>query len=68
MVEAVRGVLGEREISKWMPWVLGAVVLLYLVGYVDGAAQGTVLGAAGAKLAYVHEFFHHARHVVLMCH
>ncbi len=68
MVEAVRGVLGEREISKWMPWVLGAVVLLYMVGYVDGGVHGAVLGGAGAKLGYVHEFFHHARHVVLMCH
>ena len=68
MVEALRGVLGEREVTKWMPWVLGAMVLLYFVGYVDGSVPGAALGDAGFKLGYVHEVFHHARHVVLMCH
>ena len=60
--------VGERGISRWLPWILGAVVLLYMVGYVDGTVHGAALGAAGAKLAYVHEVFHHARHVALMCH
>tara|TARA_B100000315_G_scaffold93571_1_gene86046 strand:+ start:1592 stop:1726 length:135 start_codon:yes stop_codon:yes gene_type:complete len=44
------------------------VVLLYMIGYVDGTVHGAVLGSYGANLGYVHEFFHHARHVAMMCH
>ena len=43
-------------------------MLLYMIGYVDGTAHGAVLGSTGANLGYVHEFFHHARHVAMMCH
>ena len=68
MVEILRGALGERDISRWLPWVLGATVLLYMIGYVDGTVHGAVLGSTGANLGYVHEFFHHARHVAMMCH
>ena len=68
MVATVSAFLGDRDISRWLPWALGAIVLLYFVGYTDGSIHGSVLGSAGAKLGYVHEFFHHARHVALMCH
>jgi len=44
------------------------MALLYLVGYVDGSVHAAALGTAGAKLNVVHEFFHHARHVAMMCH
>ena len=64
----LQNVVIDRDISGWMPWILGAAVLLYMVGYVDGSVHGSVLGTAGMKLNYVHEFFHHARHVALMCH
>jgi hypothetical protein len=59
---------GDRDLSRLIPWAFGAVILLYLVGYVDGSVHAAALGTAGAKLGYVHEFFHHARHVALMCH
>ena len=68
MVQMLRGAWGEKEISKWTPWVLSAMVALYLVGYVDGSIHGVALGDSSMKLNYVHEFFHHARHVALMCH
>ena len=68
MAAIIQNVVSDRDVSRWLPWVLGAAVLLYMVGYVDGSVHGSVLGAAGAKLNYVHEFFHHARHVALMCH
>ena len=68
MAAIFQQVVADRDISRWIPWVLGATVLLYLVGYVDGSVHGSLLGAAGLKLNYVHEFFHHARHVALMCH
>ena len=64
MAAMMQNVVSDRDVSSWLPWILGAAILLYMVGYVDGS----VLGAAGAKLNYVHEFFHHARHVALMCH
>jgi len=35
---------------------------------VDGSVHAAALGDAGSKLGYVHEVFHHARHVALMCH
>ena len=65
MVEVLRQSIANREIARWLPAVLAATVALYFIGYVDGAAQGSFLGA---KMAYVHEVFHHARHVALMCH
>ena len=68
MVGALQGALGDREIGKWIPWVLAAAVLLYMVGFVDGSVHGAALGDTSGKLNYVHEFFHHARHVALMCH
>ena len=68
MSEVLRGFLGNREVSRWMPWVLLAGLLLYMVGYVDGSVHGVAFGDSGMKLDYVHEFFHHARHVAMMCH
>ena len=68
MAAIIQNVVSDRDISRWLPWVLGAAILLYMVGYVDGSVHASALGAAGAKLNYVHEFFHHARHVALMCH
>ena len=68
MAAMLQGAVGQRDVGKWIPWTLGAVLLLYIVGYTDGAIHGAVLGSAGAKLGYVHEFFHHARHVAFMCH
>lgn len=64
----IAGAIGRRGISGWVPWTLAAVVLLYLVGYVDGSVHAAALGPVGANLDYVHEFFHHARHVAMMCH
>ena len=68
MVEMLRGAQGDRELSKWVPWVILAGVLLYMVGFVDGSVHGVALGDSSMKLDFVHEFFHHARHVALMCH
>ena len=68
MAAVISGAIGDKDLSKLLPWVFGAVVLLYLVGYVDGSVHAAALGTAGAKLGYVHEFFHHARHVAMMCH
>ncbi len=68
MVQALRGVLGDREIGKWIPWVMLAGFLLYMIGFVDGNVHGVALGDSSMKLNFVHEFFHHARHVALMCH
>ena len=68
MATAMTGFLGEREITKWLPLAMAAMALLYLVGYVDGAVHAAALGSTGASLGYVHEFFHHARHVALMGH
>lgn len=62
------GNIGQASLSRWIPWFLLATVALYFVGYVDGNVHGAVFGAAGPTLAYVHEFFHHARHTFLMCH
>jgi len=68
MATAITGFLGEREFRKMAVVALGAMALLYMVGYVDGSVHAAALGSTGAKLGYVHEFFHHARHVALMCH
>lgn len=68
MAGAITGFLAEREFSKWLGLGLAIMALLYIVGYVDGSVHAAALGTTGAKLGYVHEFFHHARHVALMCH
>ena len=58
-----------RKAASVAPWVGGAVVLLYAMGYVDGSVHAAAfVGDNGAVMNYVHEFFHHARHVALMCH
>ena len=68
MAALLRGALSDRDIAKWIPWVALAGLLLYMMGFVDGSVHGAVLGDTSGKLNYVHEFFHHARHVALMCH
>ena len=68
MATAITGFMGEREIPRWVPLALAAMAVLYLVGYVDGSVHAAAFGTTGAKLGYVHEFFHHARHIALMCH
>lgn len=68
MAGMMRGVLGGLDLGKWVPLAVAAGVLLYMVGYVDGGVHGAALGDTSGKLNYVHEFFHHARHVALMCH
>ena len=68
MAAMMAGAIGGKDTTRWLPWILGAVALLYMVGYVDGAVHGAALGSTGASLGYVHEFFHHARHVAMMCH
>ena len=68
MAAVMRGLFGDREATKWIPWVVMAGVLLYMMGFVDGSVHGVALGDASGKLNFVHEFFHHARHVALMCH
>ena len=52
------------------PWaVLGLALLMYVSMYVDGSVHGSaVLGSSAANLNYVHEFFHHARHLAFACH
>ncbi len=68
MATAITGFMAERQITRWLPLALGAMAVFYLVGYVDGTVHAAALGSTGAKLGYVHEVFHHARHVALMCH
>jgi hypothetical protein len=69
MVAMLRNIGGVRETPAWVPWVAGAALALYLVGFVDGTVHGqTIAGAAGLPLNYVHEFVHHARHTFFMCH
>lgn len=59
----------SRKAAGVLPWAGAAMLLLYGVGYVDGSVHAAALvGDNGAALNYVHEFFHHARHVALMCH
>ena len=58
-----------RKAMGVVPWMAGAVVLLYAMGYVDGSVHAAAfVGDSGAAMDYVHEFFHHGRHVALMCH
>ena len=68
MTTMLREMVGSRGTSAWLPVLLAATLLLYFVGYVDGSVHGVAFGDAGTKLNYVHEFFHHARHVAFMCH
>ena len=59
----------SRKAASVVPWIAGATVLLYAMGYVDGSVHAAAfVGDNGAAMNYVHEFFHHARHVALMCH
>ncbi|HEU0020972.1 MAG TPA: CbtB-domain containing protein [Dehalococcoidia bacterium] len=67
MAATIQGMLGQGQVSKWLPWILGATIGLYMVGFVDGSVHASAIGGS-TTLAYVHEFFHHARHVALMCH
>ena len=58
-----------RKVMGVIPWMAGAVVLIYAMGYVDGDVHAAaIVGESGAVMNYVHEFFHHGRHVALMCH
>ena len=66
MASVFAGNIGQASLSRLAPLFLLAVVVLYFVGFVDGSVHGAVLGATGG--AIIHEFFHHARHVALMCH
>jgi len=68
MVSFVRNAISQKSTPVWMPWAIAATALLYFIGYVDGSVHGAILGDAGLRLNYVHEFFHHARHVAFMCH
>jgi hypothetical protein len=61
------GNIGQESLSKLVPWFLLAVVVLYFVGFADGTVHAAAFGSSGA-LGMVHEVFHHARHVALMCH
>ena len=68
MAAIMRGAFGDRELTRWVPWVMLGALLLYMVGFVDGSVHGVALGDTSGNLNYVHEFFHHARHVAMMCH
>ena len=48
--------------------VVGLAMLTYLSMYADGSVPGAALGPLGGKLSYLHEFFHHARHLGFACH
>ena len=61
------GNIGQESLSRLVPWFLLAVVVLYFVGYVDGSVHTAAFGSS-AVLGATHEFFHHARHIALMCH
>ena len=65
----MQGIVGENQVSKWLPWALGATMLLYFIGMVDGTVHAAAFGGSeSVALNYVHEFFHHGRHFFLMCH
>ena len=68
MAAILRGALGDQQVAKWIPWIVGAGFLMYMMGFVDSSVHGAALGETSGTLNYVHEFFHHARHVALMCH
>ncbi len=67
MLTILRNVLGDRSVPVWAPWLLLGAAALYIAGYVDSSVHGAAIGSP-AVLGAVHEFFHHARHVALMCH
>ena len=67
MLTALRSVFGDRTTPLWAPWLLLGAIVLYFAGYVDASVHGAAIGSP-AILGAVHEFFHHARHVALMCH
>ena len=68
MAAIFAGNIGQESLSRVVPWFLLAVVILYFVGYVDGSVHTAAFGGSSAVLAATHEFFHHARHIALMCH
>ena len=52
-------------------FVAGLAALVYLAMYADGVASASpILGvsALDTGLSYMHEFFHHARHMGFACH
>ncbi len=67
MSAILQGMVGQRQAIKWIPWVMGAALGLYFVGMADGTVHAAAIGGS-TTMAYAHEFFHHARHVALMCH
>ena len=67
MFTVLRSVFGNRSTPVWTPWLLLGAGVLYFAGYVDASVHGAAIGSP-AILGAVHEFFHHARHVALMCH
>jgi len=67
MFTVLRSVFGNRATPVWTPWLLLGAGVLYFAGYVDASVHGAAIGSP-AILGAVHEFFHHARHVALMCH
>ena len=67
MASILVNALRSRETPAWAPWFALGAVVLYFVGFVDGAVHGAAIGSP-AVLGAVHEFFHHARHVAFMCH
>ena len=69
MVSMLRDTIGARGTSAWLPLVATALLVLYLLAFVDGTVHGqAIAGDVGLKVNYVHEFVHHARHVFVTCH
>ena len=63
------GNIGQESLSKLVPWFLLAVVVLYFVGFGDSTVHAAAFGSsADGAFGMDHEFFHHTRHVALMCH
>ena len=67
MAAMMQTLTGEGRATKWVPWLLLGVVVLYFTGYVDGSVHAAALGSP-VLLDTVHEFFHHGRHLAFMCH
>lgn len=68
MASIFAGSIRRESVAGLAPWFLLAFVVLYFVGYADGSVHGAALGSFSTQMGFVHEFFHHARHVALMCH
>ncbi len=68
MASIFAGTIGQASLFRLLPWFFLAIVVLYFVGYVDGSVHTAAFGGSSAVLGATHEFFHHARHVALMCH